>query len=73
MEETDDIIKNIARGFEVGAALEDIHDSLVEEGYTEDQIFLLIKAGEQLHKALKEKEAELAKRPAPFGRRSDGT
>lgn len=65
----DELIKAVAKALGVGASTEDIHDSLLSRGLSEDEIFLLIKAGENLYKALEDQQKELAARPAPFGRR----
>lgn len=42
---------------------------MIDKGYSEDDVFLAIRAGENLYQAIEQQEEELTKRPAPFGRK----
>jgi len=58
----DELIQRVFRALSAGASIEDIHDSLATDGLSEEEIFLLIKAGELLYKGLVKLEAERQKR-----------
>lgn len=58
----------VYRALSSGATVEQIHDACVEKKWSEDDIFLAIKAGENLYNATVIQVDELSKRPAPFGR-----
>lgn len=55
----DKLILDIVKAFANNATIEDIHDHLIDKGYSEEDIFLVIKAGQNLHKANVKQEAEL--------------
>ncbi len=52
----DELIQAVVRALGVGASLEDIHDAIISKGWTEDDTFLAIKAGELLYTAIQEVE-----------------
>lgn len=58
----------VYRALNVGATMDQIHDDCIINGFDEDEIFLAIKAGQNLHDAALIQIEELSKRPAPFGR-----
>jgi hypothetical protein len=65
----DQVIQMIATAFDEGNTIEKIHDVLVSKGYTEDDCFLLIKAGKYLSECRFNLEIEKLNRKPPFGRR----
>lgn len=58
----DELIQAVVRALGVGASLEDIHDAIIAKGWSEDDAFLAIKAGELLYKTIQEAEEAKAKR-----------
>lgn len=58
----DELIQAVVRALGVGASTEDIHDAIIGKGWSEDDAFLAIKAGELLYKTIEEAEAAKAKR-----------
>ena len=58
----------IYRALTNGSTVDKIHAACIEKGWSEDDIFLGIKAGENLYHASLKQIEELSKRPAPFGR-----
>lgn len=58
----DELIQAVVRALGVGASIEDIHDAIISKGWTEDDAFLAIKAGELLYKTIQEAEEAKAKR-----------
>lgn len=63
----EELIQAVVRALGVGASIEDIHDAIIAKGWTEDDAFLAIKAGEILYKTIEEAEAA---KPQPVFRRS---
>ena len=66
----DELILAITKALAKNSSLENIHDACLAKGWKEEDIFLAIKAGQNLHRANVKQEAELKQRPAPFGRKS---
>jgi hypothetical protein len=64
----DELIMAVYRALGSGATVEQIHDACLEKKWSEEDIFLAIKAGENLYNATVKQIDELSKRPAPFGR-----
>jgi hypothetical protein len=58
----DELIQAVVRALGVGASIEDIHDAIIAKGWTEDDAFLAIKAGELLYQTIQEAEEAKAKR-----------
>jgi len=58
----EELIQAVVRALGVGASIEDIHDAIISKGWTEDDAFLAIKAGEILYKTIQEAEEAKAKR-----------
>jgi len=60
----DELIMAVYRAIGSGASLEQIHDACLEKSWTEEDIFLAIKAGENLYNATLKQIDELSKRCA---------
>lgn len=58
----EDLIQAVVRAMGAGASMEDIHDAIIKKGWSEDDAFLAIKAGELLYKTIEEAEEAKAKR-----------
>ena len=58
----EDLIQAVVRALNVGAPIEDIHDAIIKKGWSEDDAFLAIKAGEILYETIAEAEAEKQKK-----------
>jgi hypothetical protein len=56
------LIQAVVRALGVGASIESIHDAIIAKGWSEDDAFLAIKAGELLYKTIEEAEEAKAKR-----------
>lgn len=65
----DELIKAIAKALKNKSSLSKIHAAIVTKGWSEEDAFLALKAGENLYNANEKQEAELAARPLPFGRK----
>ncbi len=65
----DEAIYCICNALGAGASVDDIHAACAEKGWPEEDIFFAVKAAELLLKTIIEKEAEMKKRSAPFGRK----
>lgn len=63
----DELIQSVVKALGIGASVEDIHDAILEKGWTEDDAFLAIKAGEILYEDIKKLEEERQKK-IPFRR-----
>lgn len=63
------LIQSVVKALGVGASIEDIHDAIIAKGWSEDDAFLAIKAGENLYNAIVKQEEELKNRKPPFGRK----
>ena|ERR1700735_4958847 len=63
------LIEIVFRNLSVGATIEQIHEAMLKRGYSEEDLFLALKAGQNLYDAIETQEQELVSRPAPFGRR----
>ena len=63
------LIKSVVRNLGVGASIEQIIEAFQERGHMDEDIFLAIKAGENLYHAIQLQEEELKKRHLPFGRK----
>jgi len=61
------LIQSVVRALGIGASIESIHDAIIAKGWSEDDAFLAIKAGELLYKTVS--EAEEAKQKARVFRR----
>lgn len=67
----DELILAVKRALGIkGMTVEKLHDAIIAKGWSEDDAFLAIKAGQNLYDAIVKQEEELAKRSPPFGRRS---
>ena len=64
----EELIQSVARALSIGATVEQIHDAALKKGWSEERIFLAIKAGENLYQASLKQKEELAKKPPPFAR-----
>ncbi len=62
----DKLISAVAKALESGMSLEKIHAIILIKGWSEDDAFLAIKAGELLFQSIK--AAEAAKKPPMFKR-----
>ena len=62
----DELIQAIANALKKGWNVDKIHSTCLVKGWSEDDIFLAIKAGELLFNAIKEAEAN--KKPPVFRR-----
>lgn len=65
----EEIIQAVFKALSAGADIDQLHEAMVEKGYSEEEIFLAIKAGENLYDALLKQHEELKARPLPFGRK----
>ena len=63
----DELIQSVVKALGIGASVEDIHDAILEKGWTEDDAFLAIKAGEILYEDIRKLEEERQKK-IPFRR-----
>jgi hypothetical protein len=63
------LIKSVVRNLGVGATIEQIVEVCREKGWMDEDIFLAIKAGQNLYDAIVLQKEELKKRPPPFGRK----
>lgn len=52
-----------------GNTIASIHDACIAKGWSEEDTFLGIKAGQNLYEASVKQAEELSKGPAPFGRK----
>lgn len=62
------LIKNIAEALKVRVTISEIHDVLAKQNMSEEDIFLLIKAGEIFLKHSNEIDKRLVLQNLPFGR-----
>ena len=62
----DSLIRVVADALSKGWSVEKLHDAILAKGWSEDDAFLAIKAGQLLLKSIQ--EAEAAKKPSPFRR-----
>jgi hypothetical protein len=62
----DELISAVAKALEKGWTVGKIHTTLLAKGWSTDNAFLAIKAGELLFKSIK--EADAAKKPPMSGR-----
>lgn len=62
----DKLIQVVADALGKGWSVDKLHDAIIAKGWSEDDAFLAIKAGQLLLKAIK--EAEAAKKPPSFRR-----
>jgi len=69
-EAMDELIHAVFRALQKGGTISDIHNVIVQHGWSEEDAFLACKAGENLHQAVVQQEKELAARPLPFGRKT---
>ena len=58
----EELIQAVVRALGVGVSIEDIHDAILDKGWSEEDAFLAIKAGELLYKTIEEAEEAKAKR-----------
>jgi hypothetical protein len=58
----EELIQAVVRALGVGASIAEIHDAIIAKGWSEDDTFLAIKAGEILYKTIEEAEAAKSKR-----------
>lgn len=65
----DALIQRIASALGAGATLDQVHDSVIKSGVSEQTFFLAFKAAELLVKFGAEHEVEMMRRPLPFGRK----
>ena len=66
----DELIMAVYKALGVeGNTIAMIHAACIEKGWSEEDTFLAIKAGENLYNASVKQAEELSKRPAPFGRK----
>lgn len=65
----DELIQAVVRAMQKGRTIEAIHNAIVKKGWAEDDAFLALKAGENLHLAILQQERGLATKPPPFGRK----
>jgi hypothetical protein len=66
----DELINAVSGMFGIeGVTLDDIHSAIIAKGWSKEDAFLAIKAGENLYNAKLLQEKELAKQPPPFGRK----
>jgi hypothetical protein len=63
------LIQAVVRALGAGASVEQIHDAALSKGWSEEDTFLGIKAGENLYNAILKQEQELSETPPPFGRK----
>lgn len=66
----DELIQAVAKALKNKHSIKGIHKAILDRGWSEDDAFLAIKAGENLHQAMVRVEEEIKKRPPPFGRRN---
>lgn len=64
----DELILSVFRALNIGASIEDIREAILEKGWTEEDAFLAIKAGEILYRGIAEVEAS---KPKPMFKRVD--
>lgn len=62
------LIKNITEALKFKVSVSEIHDILKEKGFSEEEIFLSIKAGQIFLDHSKNLDKELAQRKMPFYR-----
>lgn len=62
----DALIKVVADALDKGWSVDKLHDAIIAKGWSEDDAFLAIKAGQLLLKSIK--EAEAAKKQPSFRR-----
>jgi hypothetical protein len=65
----DELIKAVFEALENGSSIDAIHKAIIAKGWSGEDAFLAIKAGQNLYDGLEEQKKELAKRPLPFGRK----
>lgn len=59
----DKLIKAVAKALSIKSmTIDDIHSAIIAKGWSEEDAYLAIKAGELLYKTIEEAEAEKAKR-----------
>lgn len=67
--EIEELIQAVVRGLGAGATEEQIRQAALDKGWASEQVYLALKAGQNLYDAIAQQEEELAQRPAPFGRK----
>lgn len=58
----EDLIQAIVKALGINIPIEDIHDACIVKGWSEEDTFLAIKAGELLYKTIQEAEETKSKR-----------
>lgn len=64
----DELIQAVYKNLMSGNSIDAIHSAIIAKGWAEDDAFLAIKAGQNLYKSIVKQEADLKKKPPPFGR-----
>lgn len=65
----DELIQAVVKALNKGMTIGQVHIAIIARGWSEDDAFLALKAGENLYNAIQIQEKELASRPPPFGRK----
>ena len=66
----DELIQAIVKALGTsGVTMDQIHDACVAKGWKSDDIFLAMKAAENLYNAIEQQEEEIRNRKPPFGRK----
>lgn len=58
----EELIQAVVKALGIGASIEDIHDAIIERGWSEYDAFLAIKGGELLYNDIVKLEEEKQKR-----------
>lgn len=65
----DELISAVAKILAKGISVDKVHRIILSKGWSEEDAFLAIKAGQNLHDSLAALEKELQNKPPPFGRK----
>lgn len=58
----EELIQSVVKALGIGASIEDIHDAIIERGWSEEDAFLAIKGGELLYNDIVKLEEEKQKK-----------
>jgi len=68
--QVEELIQSVVKMLSIdGITQEYVHDSLIAKGCNEYDVFLIIKAGQNLYNSILEQEKEIKARKPPFGRK----
>jgi hypothetical protein len=64
----DELIQAVYKNLRAGNSIDAIHKAIIEKGWSEDDAFLGIKAGQNLYESILKQETALLAKAPPFGR-----